>query len=172
MLETAVSRLLSPEEAASIEFPELLQEALQIWQTLRGRQRFPSRDQLDPLVLRRLTTHIMLWEVREAPKGEDFVVVIAGERAVQNGGGRMRGKTLPNFHGDEYEEVWREFDAVRRTGNLHYCLRGAHWIRQPYLQFHRLLMPLGEGDTVTHLFSILDYDSAVSLTPMDSLMQI
>lgn len=172
MTETAVSRLLSPEEAASIEFPDLLQDGLHIWQTLRGDRRFPSRDELDPLVLRHLTTHIMLWESRDAPKGEDFVVLIAGEGAVQNGGGRMRGKTLPDFHGDHYEEIWREFDAVRNTGHLHYCQRGAAWIRQPYLQFQRLLMPLGQDDTVTHLLSVLDYESAVSLTPMDTLMQL
>lgn len=171
-METVVSRLLSLEDAASLELPDLLQDGLHVWQTLRGNRRFPARDELNPLVLRHLTTHTMLWEIRDAPKGEDFVVLIAGERAVLNGGGRMRGKTLPEFHGNDFEEVWWEFDAVRETGHLHYCQRGAAWIRQPYLQFRRLLMPLGQDDTVTHLLSVLDYESDIALTPMDNLMQL
>ena len=135
-----------------------LRRGLEIWDSLRADLPRPNRADIDPLILRSILPNVMLWEIVPAQKGKEFVVLIAGEDAAMRRGGRFKGYTLIDFHADQYEPIWKEFEQVRRTGQLHYCERKAQWVNCPFYYFYRLLLPIGTQDTVTHLLSVIEYD--------------
>lgn len=154
---TQTAKLMTVEEVQKLDLPSVLQKGLAFWVEGRGDGRFPSRGLVDPLQLREILSNVVFWEIVDAPRGREFVVRVAGDRATLGGSRRFKGYTLIDFHGDRFEPIWEEFDQVRRTGMLHYADRTAHWEDLPNGTFRRLLLPFGEGDTVTHLMSVIDF---------------
>jgi len=159
---TRVSQLADPDTMRNRVLTPMLRRGLEIWETVRAGAPRPDRADIDPLILRPILSHVMLWEVVSAPLGREFVVRIAGEDAAVRRGGRLKGHTLIDFHADRYEPIWKEFDQVRRTGQLHYCERTAQWVDCPFYYFYRLLMPIGTPDTVTHLLSVIEYEKVLN----------
>lgn len=133
---------------------------LDYWNEARSGRPCPERSDIDPLTLKWLVSHVMLWEVHEGEPGSDFVVRLAGERASLGHGGRLKGWTLRDFHGEQFSQIWEEFRDVCNTGQLHYAEREANWVGSSHLWVDRLLTPLGDRNGVTHLLSFIDYESA------------
>lgn len=154
------SKVLTVGEANALSLPTVLEKGLDFWLTVRGERRFPTRDDIDPLDLRDLLPSILLWEVVDAPRGNEFVVRVAGSNATLGGSRRFKGYTLIDFHGDRFAPIWEEFNTVRTEGVIHYACRMANWDGLPNGTFQRLLFPFGEEDTVTHLMSVISFEQA------------
>ena len=101
--------------------------------------------------------HVLLFSVRDAEAPERFLCRLVGEEAMPVGERGLRGRTLADIHGPNFDVVYREYAQVADTGTLHYAERSAVWADRGHRFAARVLMPLGEGGAVTHLLAVVEF---------------
>jgi hypothetical protein len=138
----------------------LVRAAVGYWRELcRGRP-FPARADILPRDIRGLLRNIALLKVVD--DGADYDYRIVGDAHVMAYGFSMQGKRLTEM--DEFaaghgEVLKRLYDRVVRKGEP-YALRG--WIgrserQKKFIYSESLFAPLGDGETVDHVFNVSVY---------------
>lgn len=120
----------------------------------------PARAMVDPVRLRRVLPHLMLWDV--LPERAGYRCRLAGTEVCAMADRELRGLSLEEVHGIGSDILRAEFDSVRDGGNAHYAERTMHWVVRSHRLYKRLLLPLvdGNGDVDTLLgVMILESDA-------------
>jgi len=142
-----------------IESP-LVRKGLDYWQRLCDGRRFPARADLSPREMGGLLRNIVLMRVLD--QGEDFEFRIVGDAHVIAHGFSMQGLKISDVDGFSpgYGSVLKRlYDRVVRKGEP-YALRG--WLERgethkQYIYTESAFMPLGQGETVDHVFTVSVY---------------
>jgi len=137
-----------------------VRDAIAYWQGLcRGRS-FPSRADIQPREIRGLLRNICLIRVHDG--GGDYEFRVIGDAHVIAYGFSMQGQRLSEMdsHAPGHGPVLKRlYDRVVRKGEP-YALRG--WIEpvgtgKKYIYSESVFAPLGDGDTVDHIFNVSVY---------------
>ena len=124
------------------------------WLDRSASRKMPHRSDLDPVEMRKFTSHIGLVEIRHSEdRTLDFFIRRAGTKW-EYIYGPMTGKLLREFLPEEIEPSWREafaavYEAIaplRLTAQVDF--KGMSW-----LEIEMLIAPLGENDRVTMLLT-------------------
>lgn len=161
----------APRGRQRIAFSEIqnpmLRKGLDLWERMRGANRFPSRAQMLPREMSGLLRNTVLVKVLD--NGAEFQFRIVGDAMVVAQGASFQGLTMAEIdaelpgYGTMLREVYRR---IHETGEP-LAFRG--WFersadKRPF--FHEsLVLPLGEGQTVDHILVIgvyaFEYEDAL-----------
>jgi hypothetical protein len=155
-IEEASGGLIAMDDVEST----IVRDGIDYWNSLcRGRP-FPSRADITPREMRKLLRNTCL--IRVVNDGADYDYRVNGDAHVIAYGFSMQGKLLSET--DAYapghaEVLKRLYDRVVRRRQP-YALRG--WIarsekQKKFIYSESLFAPLGEGDTVDHVFNVSVY---------------
>ncbi|HEY1836410.1 MAG TPA: PAS domain-containing protein [Rhizomicrobium sp.] len=137
-----------------------VREAIAYWKNLCGTRRFPARTDVSPREMRGFLRNVCLLRVIDG--GADYEYRILGDAHVLAYGISMQGRRLSDVdvEAPDHGPVLRKlYDRVVRKGEP-YALRG--WIvrdaqQKKYIYSESLFAPLGDGDTVDHVFNASVY---------------
>lgn len=133
------------------------EEIFAYWASLRREGRLPSRDDLNPFMLKRLLPTVSLVEIR--PDG-DYRLRLAGTGLYTVYGREITGRTLNEVYSGPAADYWREqFDKVRAERRP---LAGCHnmgWRGAPHMSILWQRLPLARNGYDVDM--ILGYDAVV-----------
>jgi hypothetical protein len=132
--------------------PNILAQAY--WSACCKSRAMPRRADLDPVAMRKFTSHVGLVEIRSDDRGAvDYFIRRAGVQW-EEVYGHMTGKLLHEFLPEEIEHTWREaFDAVRCRAAPVRLSAQVDFEAKNWLDVEMLIAPLGEGETPTMLLT-------------------
>ena len=167
-LKSDPDRLFSPLEfdwTVQLHQPATLL-AYEYWRSRCAGRAMPSRADLDPVTMRKFTSHVGLIEIREAEgQGITYFIRRAGTKW-EEVFGVMTGRFLHEFLSLEFEARWREvFDAVREAKAPVRVTTGIHFQRKTWLETEMFVAPLGENNKVTMLFMTFVASNKRQLSP-------
>lgn len=121
--------------------------ALAYWNKVRGSRPMPSRDDLDPVAMRRFTEHVGLIEIRSESGGDvDYFIRRAGTKW-EEVFGPMTGRLIHEFLPPEIEMMWRQvFDLVRSAKAPVRVTTGIKFQRKNWLDAEMFIAPLGDAE--------------------------
>lgn len=124
------------------------------WSACCDGRKMPLRADLDPVAMRKFTSHVGLVEIHSADRRTvDYFIRRAGSHW-EEVYGHMTGKLLHEFLPEEIEQTWREaFDAVRCRAAPVRLNAQVDFETKNWLEIEMLIAPLGEGDAVTMLLT-------------------
>ncbi len=124
------------------------------WRACCGGKPMPRRADLDPVAMRKFTSHVGLVEIHSAERGGvDYLIRRAGSKW-EEVYGPMTGKLLHEFLPEEIEPSWREaFDTVRLAAAPVRLNAQVDFQSKSWLEIEMLIAPLGEGNTVSMLLT-------------------
>lgn len=131
-----------------------LQKMMDYWRDIAKGRRFPSRRDLDPLDIPQLLPYLTLVDVH--PKPPCFVYRLVGTVASEILRRDLTG--LPVGSGEKAEEVESvlfRYQTVRDQGVLLYQRTRTQQQGNDHTLVDRLMMPLGEGDKVSKILTII-----------------
>lgn len=133
-------------------------ELLNLWNTIRGDRRAPTREEFDPSDVRTLLGSIFL--VERLDDGDYFYRVV-GTTIVSHVGfesSRKRLSELESFV--DTNRIRQHFDDVVSRNMPRYDFASGPWRGREWQYYHRLLLPLStDGDTVTHILGLVDIET-------------
>lgn len=143
------------------EAPEDIVALAAHWQALRGGDKCPSRDDIDPAALRRYLGFISILEVRDDPV--DFVYRLFGSKLVECLQLDMTGKSVLDLPPAELGQCI--FQQMRETIGTSAPIYFRAEVRcdNPSRKsgFARLVLPLsGDGVTIDRILSYTRFDAA------------
>ncbi len=126
--------------------------AHEYWKSCCAARPMPSRADLDPVAMRKFTTHVGLIEIRTEPnEAAEYFIRRAGTKW-EEVFGPMTGRFIHEFLPPEIETSWREvFNAVREAKAPLRVTTRIQFQRKSWLQAEMFVAPLGERE-VTMLF--------------------
>jgi hypothetical protein len=138
----------------------VVRDAIVYWEGLCRGRRFPARADILPKEMRGLLRNICL--IRVLDGGRDYEYRVIGDAHVIAYGFSMQGRPLSGIdaHVPGHGQVLKRlYDRVVRKGEP-YALRG--WIEQAgvqkkYIYSESLFAPLGDEETVDHIFNVSVY---------------
>ena len=136
----------------------ILVELFAYWQAKRGTRSMPSRGDIDPVELRGLVNHVMLYDIGEP--GRPFPVRLAGGAIVdfvgQNNTGKLPEETLPPVAAKRFVAILT--DVVTRRAPR-FRAGKAYWhLGKSYRSFEACFLPLSPDDrTVDIILSGLTF---------------
>lgn len=139
--------------------PQPLRILLDHWLLLREENNgeLPRRTQLDPVRLKDILAHLIVWDV--VPDARGFCCRLAGTMVCEAAGRELRGVSVADMHFDSPIEVRADFDHVRDAVEFSYVERKMDWVNLPYRLYRRLLAPLGgRNGEVTHLVGVICFE--------------
>jgi len=113
----------------------------------------PKRADIDPLEIRPLLPHVILWDVERDPLR--FRGRLVGSHIIE-----MSGRDATNHYIDFIDDrgaIEAEYRAAVESGLPRYKERRAHWPNHDYKYYARLLLPLAQdGRKVDMLFGAIN----------------
>ena len=153
-------------EIAAIREPAL-QQALAVWNELKGTARFPARDVMTPRAMRPFLRNIVL--VRVLENGKEYEFRIVGDAIMQVQGGAFQGLTLAEIDAKlpGYGAALRPlYDQLIAAGEPHayrgYVPDGP--VKRAFAH-ETLLLPLGTDAAVDHILVIGAYAYTMDRPP-------
>lgn len=156
MVEIVTKRLFLDQEASNPGFQKL-QELLNLWESLKGDRRYPSRGDFDPHTLKPWLGNIELIDVigSDPPR---YKFRLVGTRITAIDGLDATGRFADEVFSKNYAGIVGDYDEVFATGS--YVARELDWIenhRGLKLRYNKLTLPLSSnGDTIDMLLVYLE----------------
>lgn len=156
MSETSALHIVSPDalEAGPVAL------AVRHWGELKGKRRFPARDDISPRDMAPFLRNIVM--IRIIDGGKDYEYRIVGDAHVQAQGINFAGHTLSAIeaiNSDYGTNTRTAYDYVRATAEP-IAMRG--WVgrdrpQSAYSYYETAFLPLGQNDIVDHLLVVTNY---------------
>lgn len=124
------------------------------WLARCADRKMPQRTDLDPVAMRKFTSHVGLVEIRNSEDRDvDFFIRRAGTKW-EDIYGPMTGKLLREFLPKAIEPTWREaFGAAYEARAPLRLTARVDFKHMTWLEIEMLIAPLGENDKVTMLLT-------------------
>jgi hypothetical protein len=120
---------------------------LSYWDGQRGTREVPRRDDIDPIGIRQILPHVMLWD---AEFDGGYRCRVAGTAIDLELAGSLKGVRLTDLTCTLLEEAIREFNAVRDGGMASYAERTLGWRGRPFVYYRHLLLPVANDSGAVH----------------------
>jgi hypothetical protein len=131
-----------------------LSRMLDYWRSIAKGRRFPSRRDLDPLDIPQLLPFLTLVDVQPTPPC--FVYRLVGTAAAEILRKDLTGQPVGSgVKPEEMAEVMLRYQTVRDEGAPIYQRTRTQEQENDYTLVDRLMLPLGEGEEVSKIISLL-----------------
>jgi hypothetical protein len=120
---------------------------LSYWESRRGTREVPRREDIDPIDIRQILPHVMLWD---AETDGGYRCRVAGTAIDMEMAGSLKGVRLSDLTCSLIDEAKREFDAVRDGGMASYAERTMGWRGRPFVYYRHLLLPVTNDTGSVH----------------------
>ena len=133
---------------------------LSYWDGQRGTREVPRRDDIDPVDIRQILPHIMLWD---AEFDGGYRCRVAGTAIDTEMAGSLKGVRLADLTCSLLDEAKREFNAVRDGGMASYAERTMGWRGRPFVYYRHLLLPVANDAGAVHqLIGVMTFHATPS----------
>jgi hypothetical protein len=151
-----------------------LRPFLDYWHGLRGERPWPSRQEVTLEVLRSAAANTLFCRVDQPYSNLDSLRLVNVGSNIERATGKdltglTVGQLLRGFGGSpEFEFCFGEYGAAATEGCCTYNQGSFPWPNQEWLDYRRLVMPLGGGERPDGLFVVIDLNApglGLSLPP-------